>query len=133
MIYAAYGASLFALLALDAIWLGLVARSFFVSRIGHLFAENPNWWPAAIFYLAFAAAVVYFAVWPGYQESSFGTVILRGALLGAIAYATYDLTNMTLLPDWPLSVTVVDIAWGAFVAGASAAAGFAALGMMSGQ
>lgn len=133
MILAAYGASLLALLGLDALWLGVIAREFFVSRLGHLFAENPNWWPAGVFYVAFAGALVYFAVLPAHQEASLGSALLKGALLGAISYATYDLTNMTLLPNWPLSVTLLDIAWGAFVAAAAAAAGFFALGFFAGQ
>ena len=52
--------------------------------------------------------------------------VAMGALLGLVAYATYDLSNLATLQGWSLAVTVVDIAWGTCVSGLAALAGFGA-------
>ena len=74
--------------------------------------ETPNFVAAGIFYLIYIVGVVYFVVMPGVEAESIGKVLLSGALFGLIAYATYDLTNMATIKDWPLIVTVVDLIWG---------------------
>ncbi len=123
----AYAGALVALLSLDAIWLGLTARSFYVPKLGHLMAEEPNFMIAALFYLFYAVAVAILASMQGFNQSSLGVALGLGAVLGMAAYGTYDFTNLATLKDWPVVVTVVDIIWGTVVTSASAAGGYLAL------
>lgn len=122
-IFLSYGAVLLALGVLDAAWLTLT-KDFYLSKIGHLFAPQVTWWAVALFYLLYAAAVVYFA---SYGANSYGTALIMGAALGFTAYMTYDLVNMATLAGWPLSFALVDIAWGTIISALAAVAGFAAL------
>jgi uncharacterized membrane protein len=102
-------------LAIDAIWLGLVAPKFYKSQIGHLMAEKPNFIAAGVFYLLFIVGLVYFAIMPAVDAGSIGKALLAGALFGFMTYATYDLTNLATLKDWPITVTIVDLIWGTFL------------------
>lgn len=99
-------------LAIDAIWLGLVAPKFYKSQIGHLMAEKPNFIAALVFYLIFIGGLVYFVLIPALDEESFSKVVIGGMLFGFITYATYDLTNLATLKNWPLLVTGIDLLWG---------------------
>ena len=121
-----YLATLAAFLAIDLTWLGIVARGFYRSQLGFLLSPNPNWSAAILFYLIFVAGLVYFAVLPGASAGSLGQALLRGALFGLIAYATYDLTNLATVKDWPLAITVVDMLWGTVLATAVSYVGFLA-------
>ena len=123
-----YLATLAAFLAIDLTWLGVVARGLYRSQLGHLLSPNPNWPAAILFYLMFVAGLLYFAVLPGANAGSAGQALLRGALFGLIAYATYDLTNLATVKDWPLAITVVDMLWGTGLAAAVSYAGFLAAG-----
>lgn len=107
-----YFIALISFLAIDSLWLGLVAPKFYRSQIGHLMAEAPNLFPAGIFYLLFIFGLIVFVIEPAVQNSSLGNAILRGALFGLVTYATYDLTNQATLAGWPILVTVVDMLWG---------------------
>jgi uncharacterized membrane protein len=100
-------------LVLDAIWLGLVAKGFYSEHLGYLLAPEPNWAAAAVFYLLFVAAIQVFVVQPGLDAPTAGPTLRRGAFFGLVTYATYDLTNLATVRDWPLIVTLVDLAWGA--------------------
>ncbi|MGS0973560.1 MAG: DUF2177 family protein [Candidatus Izemoplasmataceae bacterium] len=99
-------------LAIDAVWLGLVAPKFYKSQIGHLMAEKPNFIAALVFYLIFIGGLVYFVLMPALDEESFSKVVVGGMLFGFITYATYDLTNLATLKNWPLLVTGIDLLWG---------------------
>lgn len=99
--------------AIDMIWLGLVAKDFYRNQIGFLLKENVNWVAAISFYLLFIIGVVFFVVMPALEKGSLMYALLVGALFGFITYATYDLTNLATTKDWPLLVTLVDLAWGA--------------------
>jgi uncharacterized membrane protein len=99
-------------LGIDAFWLGLVAPRFYQAQIGHLMAGTPNLPAAGVFYLLFVAMLVYFVIEPAVQTSTPREAIVRGALFGLVTYATYDLTNLATLRDWPLQVTLVDLIWG---------------------
>ncbi len=99
-------------LAIDAIWLGLVAPKFYKAQIGHLMSDKPNLIAALVFYLIFIVGVVYFVVNPAIEAQSITKVLIAGALFGFMTYATYDLTNLATLKDWPITVTVVDLIWG---------------------
>jgi uncharacterized membrane protein len=107
-----YVATFVAFLAIDMVWLGLVARTFYRKYIGFIMAPSPNWLAAIIFYLLFIVGILVLVVLPGLELGSLKTTLLRGAIFGLVAYATYDLTNLATLKDWPLIVTVVDLIWG---------------------
>lgn len=127
MIYVvAYIAAATGFLLLDFLWLGFVAKTFYRQEIGALLLEKFNMTAAIGFYLIFVVGVVIFAVLPALQAGSWKTALLYGALFGFFTYATYDMTNLATLKGWSFPVTVVDIAWGSFLTGISALAGYLA-------
>ncbi|MDD3828100.1 MAG: DUF2177 family protein [Anaerolineae bacterium] len=121
-----YLATLVAFLIIDMAWLGLVARTFYSKHLGFLMAPSPNWLAAGVFYLLFIVGILVFAVLPGLQAGSLVTTLWRAALFGLIAYATYDLTNLATIRDWPLLVTVVDMIWGTVLSVVVSLAGYMA-------
>jgi len=108
-----YAIALPVFFVIDMIWLGLVAKNFYKSQIGFLMKPDINWTAAIIFYLLFIVGLVLFVIMPAVEKGSWIYALLFGALFGLITYATYDLTNLATLKDWPLMVTIVDLAWGA--------------------
>jgi uncharacterized membrane protein len=113
--------------ALDYVWLTRVAIGFYRQNIGELLLATPNFAAAGIFYLFYVVGIVYFAVMPAVTASSVLTAILNGAILGLLAYGTYDMTNLATLKGWSLTVSVVDMAWGAVLTATAAAAGYYAV------
>lgn len=105
-------------LAIDFVWLTLIARKFYAQHLGYLMKTNVNYAAAGLFYLLFVVGLVVFSVLPALEKSSWTQALFLGALLGLISYATYDLTNLATVKDWPLIVTIVDMVWG-IVLGAS--------------
>ncbi len=103
-------------LAIDMVWLGLVAKNFYRDQIGNLMKPDVNWAAAIIFYLIFIVGLVVFVISPAVEKGSWTHAVLFGALFGLVCYATYDLTNLAVAKDWPLLVTIVDLAWGAVLA-----------------
>lgn len=116
----AYAAALLAFLVIDGIWLGVVARQFYATELGDLLKRNILALPAAVFYLGYTAGLVYLAVRPGEPDISLLNVALTGALVGLMAYGTYDMTNLATVRDWPVLMSVVDMIWGAVLSGAVA-------------
>jgi uncharacterized membrane protein len=106
---------------LDGLWLGVVARDFYRHEMGELMAVQVLKVPAALFYFAYPAGLMALALEPLPQSASAAGG--RAALLGLIAYGTYDLTNLATLRGWSWKLTLVDMAWGTL---ASAVAGTAA-------
>ena len=102
--------------ALDMVWLGLVAKGFYRQQIGSLMRANVNWPAAIVFYLLFILGLVVFVIAPALDKGSWARALLCEALFGLITYATYDLTNLATLRDWPVLLTVVDLIWGAVLA-----------------
>ncbi len=102
---------------IDMVWLGLVAKGFYRRQLGGLLSPTVNWPAAILFYLLFIAGLQFFVIVPALRAGGAGQALWQGALFGLIAYATYDLTNLATLRDWPLLVTVVDLAWGAALGG----------------
>lgn len=98
--------------AIDLIWLGVVAKNLYQNNLSHLLSPAVNWPAALAFYFMYIAGIILFAVKPGLDAQSLGKAAIWGALFGFFTYATYDLTNLATLRDWPLKVVVVDIAWG---------------------
>ena len=121
-----YFVTLAAFLAIDAVWLALVARTFYRRYLDWLMATHPNWLAALAFYLLFVVGVLVFVVVPGVEDGSLRTTLLRGALFGLIAYGTYDLTNLATVKNWPLTITVVDMVWGTALSVAVSYVGFVA-------
>lgn len=115
-----YAISLPVLCVLDGIWLGLVAKDFYQSRIGHLFGEV-NWVAVGIFYPVYLLGITYFCIYPAVMQGSWKVGLCLGAVFGFFAYFTYDMTNLATLKGWPLSVVFVDVAWGVFLAAAVSA------------
>ena len=107
-----YFSTLLVFFAVDMVWLGLVARTFYGKYLGYLMAPSVNWPAAILFYLLFIVGVLVFVVLPGLQSGSTRDTLLRAALFGLITYATYDLTNLATIKDWPVMISVVDMAWG---------------------
>ena len=107
-----YVLTLFAFLSIDAIWLGLVARGFYGRHLEALLRANPNWLAALLFYLLFVAGVLLFVVVPAAQQESAKRALVYGAFFGLVTFATYDLTNLATIKDWPLIVTIIDLVWG---------------------
>lgn len=111
-----YAIALPVFFALDMIWLGVVAKNFYRAQIGTLMKQDVNWAAAIIFYLIFIAGLVVFVIAPSMEKGSWKHALLFGALFGLVCYATYDLTNLAVAKDWPVLVTLVDLAWGAVLA-----------------
>ena len=108
-----YAVAVTAFLVIDLIWLGVVARSFYQSQMGHLMRANVNWTAAIAFYLIFVSGIVLLVVWPAIERQSLTHAVGYGALLGLVTYAAYDLTNLATLEGFPLTVALVDLVWGA--------------------
>lgn len=102
--------------AIDMIWLVLVAKNFYRAQIGSLMKADVNWTAAIIFYFIFVAGLVAFVISPALEKNSWTHALIFGALFGLVCYATYDLTNLAVAKDWPLLVTIVDLAWGTVLA-----------------
>lgn len=103
---------------IDMIWLGFVAKGFYRRNLGELMAPRVNWIAAMLFYLLFIVGLLVFAIRPALIAGMPVNALFYGALLGLISYATYDLTNLATLKDWPIIVTVVDLIWGTVLGGA---------------
>lgn len=97
---------------IDMLWLGLIAKGFYREKLASFLSPTVNWPAAIIFYLLFIIGIIYFAVSPGRAKDSLTITAMYGALFGFFTYATYDLTNLAMLKNWPLSVVVVNILWG---------------------
>ena len=109
---------------IDLIWLGVVAKSFYQKNLKYILSPNVNWTAAIIFYLIYIAGILIFAVLPAIAKDSLRHAAVWGALFGFFTYATYDLTNLALLKDWPIIIVIVDILWGVVLCSAVATLSF---------
>jgi uncharacterized membrane protein len=107
-----YALSFASLFALDMLWLVKIAPNLYKSQIGHLMAEKANLVAAALFYIIYITGVVVFVVQPAFEKASLSYALGRGALFGFVAYATFDLTSMSVLKNWPAKITIIDMIWG---------------------
>ncbi len=112
----------FTMLVIDMVWLRGIATAWYEEGLGHLMAQKPNLLAAGVFYLSYPLGLVIFGVLPN-EDSTLLRAVGMGALFGFFAYATYDLTNLATLRDWPLNVSLMDMAWGTLVSGLSVGAG----------
>lgn len=122
-IFAYIGAAV-AMLVLDGAWLSFAAKRLYRPQLGDILLDGFRVAPAATFYFLYVAGIVFLAVAPGLAADKLGVALARGAALGFIAYATYDLTNQATLKRWSTLVSVADIAWGTLLTGLAAGAGF---------
>jgi uncharacterized membrane protein len=123
-----YALTVAVLTALDMVWLGLAAKTFYRRQLGHLTADRVGWPAALLFYLLYAAGLLTFAVLPREGSGPIGQTAFSGALFGLFAYSTYDLTNLATLRKWPVLVTVVDILWGTTLSAVVSSVAWAAAG-----
>jgi len=107
-----YFLTLVTFFTVDFVWLTKIAPDFYKKHIGHLLAEKPNLVAAGLFYVLFMVGLIVFSIVPALNKDSWITAALYGALFGFITYATYDLTNLATLKQWPVIVTVADLIWG---------------------
>ena len=103
-------------LAIDMVWLIFIAKKFYAEQIGYIMTKNPNLIAAFAFYLLFIAGLIVFVITPALDKRSWIYALGMGAFFGLVTYATYDLTNLATLRDWPMLVTVVDLIWGTTLA-----------------
>jgi uncharacterized membrane protein len=117
---ALYLVTLFVIVPIDILFLGVIAKGFFTSQVGHLLGEI-KLVPAVLFYLAYVAGILIFV--SGGGGATWQSTLLYGALFGFFCYATFELTSMSMLKNWSWAVVVLDVAWGSFVTAVSATAG----------
>ena len=108
-----YGVTTLTFLILDAIMLTLVMKPLFDRHIGALMLENIRLLPAALFYLAYVAGILWFVSWPALRDGDLTRVFINGALLGLMCYGTYEFTSYAIMKDWHWSMVVTDTTWGA--------------------
>ena len=107
-----FGVTFIVFMGIDLIWLGFVAKNLYAKYLGYLMAPKINWVAALIFYVIFIIGILYFVIAPSLVDRNLGQLILRAALFGFITYATYDLTNLATVRDWPITITIIDLIWG---------------------
>lgn len=110
-----YLISLIVFLAIDLLWLGVIAKNLYSEQIGFLMADKIRWGAAFIFYALYIVGLVFFAIMPAVKQSDWSVSLLHGALFGLICYATYDLTNLATLKGWPVKIVIYDLIWGTFI------------------
>ncbi|MCL4078263.1 DUF2177 family protein [Coriobacteriia bacterium Es71-Z0120] len=119
-----YVVSLLALLGIDLVWLTTMGNRFYRRQLGPLMSDSPNLGVALLFYLIYVVGALVLVVMPAADAGSLGKAVLGGALLGFVAYGTYDITNLATIPGWPAVIAVVDLAWGTTLTAAVSAVGY---------
>lgn len=110
--------------AIDMVWLGFIAKNLYRKYLGNFLSDKVNWTAAIIFYLLFITGIFYFSILPAIEKNSLAKAVISGALFGFFTYATYDLTNLATLKNWPIRIVFIDIIWGALLTGLVSTAGF---------
>lgn len=111
----AYAAVVIVVAALDMLWLGVIAKATYQSALGHLLAARPNFLAAVLFYFVYSLGLMVFAITPHALDQAWRGTIIAAALFGFVAYATYDLTNLATLRDWPIGLSILDMIWGVVI------------------
>jgi len=119
-LFIAYLATMIIFFAIDFVWLGTVAKSFYRGQIGPLLLDDFRIGVAAAFYLVYLTGVIFFAVRPALETGNPTTALLYGAAFGFFCYATYDFTNLATLKGYTTTVALVDLSWGTALTGVSA-------------
>lgn len=121
-----FGVGAVVFLALDLLWLGVVARGFYQRHLGHLMRSDVRWVPALLFYILFVSALVVFVAQPALERESLTRAVVLGAFFGLATYAAFDLTSLALLRDFPVVAAVVDLVWGTVLSAVTCTAIWAA-------
>jgi uncharacterized membrane protein len=116
-----YIVALVVFLAIDLAWLGLIARDFYRNGLGALLTEKLRMDIGLVFYVLYVVGLAVFALRPGVEANGWQPALIYGGLFGFFAYATYDLTNLATLKNYPLSLALADLAWGTALSGATSA------------
>lgn len=103
--------------AIDMLWLGFIANNIYRKGIGFIMKDSPNWTAAIIFYLLYLIGMVFFVIQPSLEKQSWKYALFVGMFFGFITYATYDLTNLATLKNWPVHITLIDLLWGTILGG----------------
>lgn len=119
----AFAGTLLAFIVIDVFWIVRVAQPMYAERLGGLLRDSPRLGPAAVFYVTYAAGIVYFAVLPALVSGGARTAFVNGAILGGLAYGTYAFTNYAMLKGWTLSLAAADVGWGIVLTAMTAACG----------
>lgn len=119
-----YGLTAIVFFAFDFVWLTLATGRIYRPYVGDLLLDKPNLPVAAAFYLLYVVGVLLLASLPGYEKDLLSVAVIRGAVLGLLAYGTYDLTNLSTLKGWAWQVSAIDMVWGTVLTGTVAAVGF---------
>jgi uncharacterized membrane protein len=112
-----YAVAFIAFIAIDLVWLGFVANDLYKKHLGFIMRPKPEWTAAIIFYLLYLAGLVFFVISPAVEKQSWRYALLAGMFFGLVTYATYDLTNLATLKDWPFIITLIDLIWGTTLGG----------------
>lgn len=107
-----YVVALVIFLIIDMLWLTVVAKDLYSKYLGYLMAPNVNFAAAAIFYLIFIVGLLFFVIDPALRMESLQYALFAGLFFGFVTYATYDLTNLATVKDWPITITIIDLIWG---------------------
>ena len=126
MFLRAFAGFLATFLIVDALWIAFVLRPFYEETLGDLLHHSPNLALAGVFYLGYAAGVVFLAVRPARKSGSVRTAALNGGVIGALCYGTYTVTNSVLFDRWTMSLVLSDIIWGIFITSLCAGIGYLA-------
>jgi uncharacterized membrane protein len=102
---------------IDLFWLGIVAKNLYREHLGFLLSPSPNWLAAMAFYLLYIVGIIFFVVNPAIEKGSWRYALFAGIFFGFITYATYDLTNLATIKNWPLKITIIDLIWGSSLGG----------------
>lgn len=110
--------------AIDMVWLGVVAKGLYQKELGKFLSEKPNWAAAIVFYLLYIVGIIILAVAPAVEKQSLLRAVFLGGVFGGLAYATYDLTNLATLKNWPIKIVIIDIIWGVILTASVAGIGY---------
>jgi len=119
-----YAIALVIFLAIDMVWLTLIAKSLYAQHLGYLMAPKAKLLVAFVFYVLFVVGLQFFVLNPALASGSWKTALFAGMFFGLVTYATYDLTNLATVKDWPVLITAIDLVWGSFVSGVTALLSF---------
>lgn len=114
-------------MAIDLIWLGFIAKNLYSKYLGYIMTDKVNWGAAILFYVLFIIGLLFFVISPALDKNSWTYALGAGALYGLLTYATYDLTNLATLKDWPITITVIDMIWGTTLAALTSIISFSIL------
>ncbi len=119
-----YFIALAVFLLIDMVWLLVLSKKLYSEKLGYIMAKNPNLSAALIFYMIFIAGLMFFVIQPSLAAGNWQHAMYAGLFFGLVTYATYDLTNLATIKDWPISITIIDLIWGSFISAATALISF---------